>query len=94
MSDTEARMPALHESLQSKWQHWKDSGAPPQVLDYIQFGHKLPWVKRPNRFHHGTFHTNAQQKQDWLDLKEKYLKNGAIKQSACTGYTSQGLFGT
>ena len=89
MPPDEEQHSTLHESLKSKWQNWKDSGAPPQVLDYIQFGHKLPWIKRPNRFHHGMFKTNPQQRSAWLDLKAKYLQNGAIKQSDCTGFTSR-----
>jgi len=80
---------SLHVSLKSRLENWRKTGAPPQVLDYINEGHKLPWTHKPAKFHHGTFKVPEQQKAAWQDLRDKYLENGAIARTACTGYTSR-----
>jgi 3-oxoacyl-[acyl-carrier-protein] synthase III len=72
---------SLHVSLKSRVDNLEKSGASPQVVDYIKHGHKLPWIRKPSKFHHGTFKVPQQQKEAWQDLKQKYLENGAIKQS-------------
>ena len=80
---------SLNVSLKSRVDNWRKTGASPQVVDYITQGHKLPWTHSPAKFHHGTFKVPPKQKEAWQDLKQKYLQNGAIKQSNCTGYTSR-----
>jgi hypothetical protein len=62
------------------------------VLDYISTGHKLPWNRKPAKFHHGTFKVPEQQKAAWQDLRDKYLDNGAIARTSCTGYTSRAFW--
>ena len=76
-------------SLRSRLQNWRKSGAPPQVLDYIRSGHQLPWSHKPAKFHHGGFKTPPHLKAAWEELRDKYIKNGAIQASPCTGYTSR-----
>jgi hypothetical protein len=76
-------------SLRSRLDNWRLSKAPPQVIDYIKDGHKLPWISKPAKFHHGVSKCPEGLKVGWQELKARYLQNGAIKQVNCTGYTSR-----
>lgn len=80
---------ALALSLRSRVDNWHLSKAPPQVIDYIREGHKLPWIRKPAKFHHGNSKCPEHLKAGWQELKARYLQNGAIRQVSCTGYTSR-----
>jgi hypothetical protein len=79
----------LQLGLKSRLCNWKKTGAPPQVIDYIREGHKIPWISRPSKFHHGGFKVPSHLRAAWQELRDKYIKNGAIQLCACTGYTSR-----
>lgn len=79
----------LQLGLKSRLSNWRKTGAPPQVIDYIKDGHKVPWMHRPSKFHHGGFTVPEHLKAAWQELRDKYIKNGAIQSCACTGYTSR-----
>lgn len=82
-------MQTLAGRLRSRLHNWRLTKAPPQVLDYIRGGHRVPWVRRPAKFHHGVLRVPSHQQQAWAELRDKYVANGAIRRGLCTGYTSR-----
>ena len=70
----------LYNRVRSAIGFWRQLGASSEVLRWIHTGVPLVWHRGPPQpFHHGDCRISGEPLHDWLQLRARYLRSGAIR---------------